>query len=147
MELPLAEVFFYEFIGTGLLILLGAGVVANVILPNTKGFNAGWLTINFGWGLAVFAGVFGAWKTGAHINPAVTVGILASGAEFYDANEAVPVTVTTTLVYLAAQMVGAFVGAIVAYLAYKKHLDRKSTRLNSSHVKISYAVFCLKKKK
>lgn len=126
MELPLAEVFFYEFIGTGLLILLGAGVVANVILPNTKGFNAGWLTINFGWGLAVFAGVFGAWKTGAHINPAVTVGILASGAEFYDANEAVPVTVTTTLVYFAAQMVGAFVGAIVAYLAYKKHFDEQA---------------------
>lgn len=123
MELPLAEVFLSEVLGTALLLLLGAGVVANVILPGTKGFNAGWLTINFGWGLGVFAGVYGAWKSGAHLNPAVTVGLWANGAEFYDGNDAVPVNATTTLVYFAGELTGAFVGAVLAFLVYKKHFD------------------------
>ena len=64
-----------------MLILLGAGVVANVILPKNKGFDGGWLLINFGWGLAVFAGVYIAVKSGAHLNPAVTIGIWTSGAD------------------------------------------------------------------
>ena len=120
-EVTLGQVFISEVIGTGLLLLLGAGVVANVILPANKGFNAGWLTINFGWGLAVFAGVYAAYKSGAHLNPAVTVGLLANGAEEYAPG--VEVSVMSTLVYFAGEMVGAFLGAVLAFLAYKKHFD------------------------
>ncbi|EYR64208.1 glycerol transporter [Actinotalea ferrariae CF5-4] len=121
MDVTLGQVFISEVIGTGLLLLLGAGVVANVILPANKGFNAGWLTINFGWGLAVFAGVYAAYKSGAHLNPAVTVGLLANGAEEYAPG--VEVSVMSTLVYFAGEMVGAFLGAVLAFLAYKKHFD------------------------
>ena len=116
------EVFISEVIGTGLLLLLGCGVVANVILPRTKGFGGGWLLINFGWGLAVFAGVFAAYRSGAHLNPAVTFGLLANGADTYA--EGVEVTATATLVYILAQLVGAFLGAVVAFLAYKNHFDQ-----------------------
>jgi glycerol uptake facilitator protein len=115
------EVFVSEVIGTGFLILFGAGVVANVILPKTKGFGGGWLLINFGWGLAVFVGVYAAYRSGAHLNPAVTLGLLANGAEEYAPG--VEVTVTSTLVYLAAELVGAFLGAVLAFLAYKNHFD------------------------
>jgi glycerol uptake facilitator protein len=120
-QVTLLDIFIWELAGTGMLLLLGAGVVANVILPGTKGFNAGWLTINFGWGFAVFAGVWVAIQSGAHINPAVTVGIIADGqTEFI---EGVPITVASTLTYFAGQMVGAFLGAVLAFLAYKKHFD------------------------
>lgn len=111
-----------EFLGTMILLLGGAGVVANAILPKNKGFNGGWLMINFGWGLAVFAGVFVSLKSGAHINPAVTLGILSSGAEEFAPG--VAATFGNMLVYWAAQLVGAFVGAILAYLAYKQHFDQ-----------------------
>lgn len=124
MDVTLGEVFISEVLGTGMLLLLGAGVVANVILPKTKGFNGGWLLINFGWGLGVFAGVYTAYKSGAHINPAVTLGLLANGAEQYA--EGVAVTVGSTLVYLAGQMVGAFLGAVLAFLAYKQHFDEQA---------------------
>ena len=123
MDVSLAEVFISEVIGTGLLLLLGAGVVANVILPGTKGYNGGWLLINFGWGLAVFAGVFAAWKSGAHLNPAVTVGLLANGAEYYDGAEQVEVGITSTLLYIVAQLIGAFLGAVLAWVAYRQHFD------------------------
>ncbi len=78
--MSLGTVFVSEVLGTGILLLLGAGVVANVLLAKSKGKDGGWLLINFGWGLGVFAGVFVAYKSGAHLNPAVTVGILTSGA-------------------------------------------------------------------
>lgn len=104
-----------------MLILLGAGVVANVVLPKTKGNGAGWLTINWGWGIAVFAGVLVAYKSGGHLNPAVTLGIAASGAEEFVAG--IPVNVSSIAVYLSAQFVGAFVGAALAWLAYKNHFD------------------------
>ncbi|MCP2263645.1 MIP/aquaporin family protein [Promicromonospora thailandica] len=110
-----------ELLGTMILILGGAGVVANAILPRNKGFNGGWLMINFGWGLAVFAGVFVSMRSGAHINPAVTLGILSSGAEEFA--EGVPATFGNLLLYWVAQLVGAFVGAVLAYLAYKRHFD------------------------
>ena len=116
------EVFLSEVIGTALLLLLGAGVVANVILPKTKGFGGGWLLINFGWGLAVFVGVYAAYRSGAHLNPAVTLGLLASGADTYA--EGVDVTVTSTLVYILAQLVGAFLGAVLAFVTYKNHFDQ-----------------------
>ncbi|GAB2500025.1 MIP/aquaporin family protein [Promicromonospora xylanilytica] len=111
-----------EFLGTMILILGGAGVVANAILPRTKGFNGGWLLINFGWGLAVFAGVYVAFKSGGHINPAVTLGILSSGAEEFA--EGVPASFGNMLLYWVAQLAGAFVGAVLAYLAHKKHFDQ-----------------------
>ncbi|MFP3471374.1 aquaporin, partial [Micrococcus sp. SIMBA_144] len=75
------SIFLHESAGTAMLLLLGVGVVANAILTKTKGNGGGWLLINFGWGLGVFAGVFVAAASGAHLNPAVTVGLLVSGAE------------------------------------------------------------------
>jgi len=118
------QVFVSEVIGTGILLLLGAGVVANVLLPKSKGFNGGWLLITFGWGFAVFAGVYAAYGSGAHINPAVTLGLLANGATEYAPG--VAVTFASTLVYLAGQMVGAFSGAVLAFLAYKPHFDEEA---------------------
>lgn len=122
----MGAIFLYEIMGTAMLTLLGCGVVANVVLPKTKGNNGGWLLINFGWGLAVFAGVYVAWQTGAHINPAVTFGILASGAEFYaepEGAEAIAVTFGNTIAYIVAQLIGAFIGAVLAWLAHKQHFD------------------------
>jgi len=116
------EVFLSEVLGTGMLVLLGAGVVANVILPRNKGFDGGWLLINFGWGLAVFAGVYTAYKSGAHLNPAVTIGIWASGASEFSKG-GLPVTVGNGVLYVTAEMLGAALGAAFAYLAYKKHFD------------------------
>jgi glycerol uptake facilitator protein len=117
----LVSVFFSEVLGTGLLLLLGIGVVANVLLRDSKGRGADWLLISFGWGLAVFVGVFAAYRSGAHLNPAVTVGLWASGADQYAPD--VPITVGSTLVYFAGEFVGAFLGAVVAWLAYRNHYD------------------------
>jgi glycerol uptake facilitator protein len=116
-------VFLSEVLGTGMLILLGAGVVANVLLTKSKGFDGGWLLINFGWGLGVMAGVYAAYKSGAHLNPAVTLGVLSSGASVYAPG--VPITLGSTLVYLSGEMVGAFLGACLCFLAYKKHFDEE----------------------
>jgi len=117
----LTSVFFSEVFGTALLVLFGVGVVANVLLAKTKGRGADWLLISFGWGLAVFVGVFAAWRSGAHLNPAVTLGLLSSGASEYAPD--VPVTVASTLTYLAAEFIGAFIGAVLAWAAYRKHYD------------------------
>ncbi len=119
--MALGEVFVSELLGTGTLILLGAGVVANVLLTKSKGFNGGWLLINFGWGLAVLAGVFVGYKSGAHLNPAVTLGVLASGADEYAPG--VSITFGSTLVYFAGQFLGAFLGAVVCFLAYRLHFE------------------------
>ena len=123
-----SAIFLPEFAGTAMLTLLGCGVVANVVLPKTKGNGGGWLLINFGWGLAVFAGVYIAYSTGAHINPAVTVGLLAADQPFFVGNdelglEVIDNTIGNALVYFLAQFSGAFVGAVVMWLAYKKHFD------------------------
>jgi glycerol uptake facilitator protein len=119
--MSLWTVFFSEVAGTGMLLLLGCGVVANVILAGTKGFGGGWLLINFGWGLGVFAGVYVAFKSGAHLNPAVTLGLLANGVDQYAPG--VDVTFGSTLVYLSGELVGAFLGAVLAWLAYREHFD------------------------
>jgi glycerol uptake facilitator protein len=121
MDTSLATVFWSEVAGTGFLLLLGCGVVANVALARTKGAGGGFLLVNFGWGLAVFAGVYVAFRSGAHINPAVTLGLLANGVDQYAPG--VDVTFGSTLVYLGAQMIGAFLGAVVAWLAYRQHFD------------------------
>lgn len=119
--MSLGQVFVSEVIGTALLLLLGCGVVANVALPRNNGADGGFLMVNFGWGLAVFAGVYAAFKSGAHLNPAVTVGLLANGADEYA--KGVEVSAASTMVYLAAEMIGAFIGAVLCWLAYKKQFD------------------------
>ncbi|CAL8897724.1 MIP/aquaporin family protein [Kocuria varians] len=120
-EVALSTVFMSEAFGTAVLVLLGCGVVANVVLPRTKGNGADWLLISFGWGLAVFSGVYVAHASGAHLNPAVTIGMLAQGkAEYADG---VAISPASTVVYLVAQFLGGFVGALVCWLAYKKHFD------------------------
>jgi glycerol uptake facilitator protein len=117
----LGTVFLSELAGTAILILLGTGVVANVVLPRSLGSGGGWLLINFGWGLGVFAGVYVAYRSGAHLNPAVTFGLLASGADEYA--KGVPVTASSTIVYLLGEFAGAFLGAVLCWLSYKKQFD------------------------
>jgi glycerol uptake facilitator protein len=103
-----------EVLGTALLILLGNGVVANVVLDKTKGHGSGWIVISFGWAMAVFVGVWCAGPiSGAHLNPAVTLG-LASAGEF---------PWSSVPGYVAAQMVGAIVGATLVFLFYRPHYE------------------------
>lgn len=117
MDTNLGTIFLSETVGTAMLLLLGGGVVANVILKGNKGFGGGWLLINFGWGLAVFAGVTVAYASGAHLNPAVTFGLLAAGKIVGDN------VFLTVVVYLLGQLLGAFIGAVLTWLAYKDHFD------------------------
>ncbi|WP_435299309.1 MIP/aquaporin family protein [Timonella sp. A28] len=117
----LGDIFLSEVLGTAILILLGAGVVANQVLGKTKGNSTGWVLITFGWGFAVFAGVYAAYKSQAHINPAVTLGIVASGAEEFVPG--IPVDAASISTYIGAQLIGAFLGAVVAFLVYKQHFD------------------------
>lgn len=103
-----------EFVGTALLLLLGDGVVANVILKGTKGEGAGWITITWGWGMAVFVAVFvTAAYSGAHINPAVTIGLAVAGKFAW---AMVPG-------YIVAQVLGAMAGAFLVWLQYRSHFD------------------------
>ncbi len=106
--------FIAEVIGTAILLLLGNGVVANVLLKNTKGHGGGWLLINLGWGMAVFTAVLSvAAVSGAHLNPAVTVGLAVAGNfPWADAG-----------LYIGAQMIGAAIGAFLVWLMYKDHYD------------------------
>ncbi|MGH3355677.1 MAG: MIP/aquaporin family protein [Nocardioidaceae bacterium] len=121
MAMTLGGVFLSELMGTAMLTLLGCGVVANVLLGKTKGFNGGWLLISIGWGLAVMCGIFIAFGSGAHINPAVTLGLLANGAPEYAVG--VDVSFGSTLVYLAGEFSGAFLGAVLVWVAYRQHFD------------------------
>ncbi len=106
------NIFLGELIGTMMLILLGDGVVANVVLAKTKGNDSGWIVITAGWGFAVAVAVYVAgWASGAHINPAVTVGLLVTG----------DLPVSQAPVYLAGQFIGAFLGAVLVFLAYLPH--------------------------
>jgi glycerol uptake facilitator protein len=103
-----------EFIGTGLLVLFGNGVVANVLLARTKGHNSGWVVITAGWGFAVFIGAFcSAPFSGAHINPAVTIAMVAAGK----------LSGGEMLGYLLAQMLGAMAGAVLVYAFYREHFN------------------------
>ncbi|WP_313813803.1 MIP/aquaporin family protein [Glutamicibacter sp.] len=116
------HVFLSEVIGTFVLILMGAGVCANVSMKGTLGSAAGWISISFGWGLAVFCGVWVSAPSGSHLNPAVTVGLMLNS----DATELAPgvdKTIVNVLLYVLAQFIGAFLGAVTAWLAYKKHFD------------------------
>jgi glycerol uptake facilitator protein len=112
--------FLAEFLGTAVLIILGNGVVANVLLNRTKGNGAGWIVITFGWGMGVFVGVFCSSEySGAHLNPAVTIALAAAhkwGAKYFRSWGDVPL-------YIAAQMAGAVIGGIIVYFFYKPHFD------------------------
>lgn len=104
--------FLAEIIGTMILIILGNGVVAGVVLNKSKAQNSGWIVITFGWGLAVAVAVYAVGSiSGAHINPAVTIG-LASIGEFPWAD--VPM-------YILAQMIGAIIGSVIVWLHYLPH--------------------------
>jgi glycerol uptake facilitator protein len=103
--------FVAEMMGTGLLVLLGDGVVAAVLLNRSKAQNSGWIVITFGWAVAVMIGVFAATKSGAHLNPAVTIGQAAAG----------DLPWSKVPEYLAGQFVGAFIGATLVWLAYYAH--------------------------
>src|SRR3954469_21076432 len=107
--------FIAELIGTMLLILLGDGVVANVVLKDTKGNNSGWIVITTAWGLAVFVGVVVAGPySGAHLNPAVTIALAIAG-KFAWAQ--VPL-------YIAAQFLGAMLGSFLVWVMYYDHFKR-----------------------
>jgi glycerol uptake facilitator len=106
------SIFGAEVIGTALLILLGNGVVAGVLLNHSKAQNAGWIVITFGWGLAVMTGAFAVIQfSGAHLNPAVTVGLAIADVIDWDK---VPE-------YFAGEFVGAFIGATLVWLSYLDH--------------------------
>ena len=119
--------FLGEVIGTAILMLLGNGVVANVVLSGTKGEGSGWIVIAWGWGMAVFVAVFTvAAFSGAHINPAVTVALAIAG-EF--AWSGVPG-------YIIAQFLGAAIGTTLVWLAYKDHFAK------TENADLKLAVFC-----
>jgi glycerol uptake facilitator protein len=108
----MTDILLGEILGTMLLILLGDGVVANVLLGKTKGNNSGWIVITTAWALAVFVGAFAsAAKSGAHLNPAVTVGLAVNGATPWGD---VPI-------YIIGQFIGAFIGATLVFLHYYPH--------------------------
>ncbi|MEU2990021.1 MIP/aquaporin family protein [Streptomyces griseoincarnatus] len=102
------DIFVGEVIGTAILILFGAGVVAAVVLNYSKAKDAGWVVIAFGWGFGVMAGAYTAAPlSGGHLNPAVTLGIAVDTGEW-----------GTVHVYVAGQMVGAMLGALLCWLVY-----------------------------
>ncbi len=121
------NVYLAEFIGTAVLLLLGSGVVANVVLKDTKGENSGWIVITFGWAMAVFVAVYMVGPiSGAHINPAVTLSMLLLKK----------ITLPKALGYMLAQLLGAFTGSSLAWLAHKDHF--KATQDSG----LKRAVFC-----
>jgi glycerol uptake facilitator protein len=106
------QAYLAEFVGTLILILLGDGVVAAVLLRNSKAEHSGWIVITLGWGMAVAIAVYAVVAaSGAHINPAVTVGLASIGAHPW---AQVPG-------YIIAQLLGAFVGAVLVWLTYYDH--------------------------
>jgi glycerol uptake facilitator protein len=108
-----SDIFIGETIGTAVLILLGGGVVAAVVLKRSKAQNAGWLAITFGWGFAVMTAVYmTASLSGAHLNPAVTLGIALKDGAWGD----VPF-------YFAGQLLGAMIGATLVWVAYYGHFQ------------------------
>lgn len=106
------ETYMAELIGTMILILLGDGVVANVLLARSKGQNAGWIVITVGWGVAVAIAIYSVGRiSGAHLNPAVTIGLAAIGS----------FPLADVPGYVVAQLIGAILGAMLVWLAYLPH--------------------------
>lgn len=105
---------FGEFIGTVILVLLGNGVVAGVVLPKTKNHDAGWIVIATGWGLAVALAVFASGHISpAHLNPAVSLAFALQGT----------ISWGTAILYMIAQVLGAMLGSLLVYLQFKPHYD------------------------
>jgi glycerol uptake facilitator protein len=113
--------FLGEFLGTAVMILLGNGVVANVVLRFSKGEKSGWIVITAGWCFAVMAGVFTAVAIGSdgHLNPAVTVGAAVSSGDF-----------SRLAVYVPAQLLGAMLGALLVWLTYLSHWEKTPDALD-----------------
>jgi len=121
------NVFFAEFFGTAMILVFGSGVVSNVLLNKTKGYNSGWIVISFGWAIGVFTGVLvAAPVSGAHLNPAVTLALVL-------ADKFSPSLIP---LYVSAQFLGAMFGSGLAWLAYKKHFDA------TEDADLKLAVFC-----
>jgi glycerol uptake facilitator protein len=119
VDLSFGDILLSEILGTGALTLLGCGVVANAILTKNKGFGGGFLMINFGWGFAVMVGILLAAKSGAHLNPAVTIGFLAAGNPG-------SLGFSDVIAYLCGEFIGAFTGAVLCWAAYKDHFDEEA---------------------
>src|SRR5262245_41318730 len=118
--------FISEFVGTSILLLLGNGVVANVVLSKTKGNGGGWIVITFGWAMAVFVGVYSsAAASGVHLNPAVTVGLALKTGDW-----------SKVAIYIPAQMLGAMFGSFLVWLSYRQHFDETENK------DLKLAVFC-----
>ena len=125
-------IFLSEAVGSMLLILLGCGVVANTALAKSKGQGTGFLFVNWGWGLAVFVGVIASAKSGGHLNPAVTIGLLVN-----DVAQGKPaMDFGTVMAYIAGQFVGSLIGAFLCWVAYKQHFDEEADQ------SAKLAVFC-----
>ncbi len=121
------SIFFAEFLGTMMMLLLGTGVVANVVLNKTKGNNGGWIVITTAWAMAVFVGVYISGATsGAHLNPAISIALFVHGK----------IGIDVLFTYIAAQFAGAMAGSTLAWLAYKQHFDIHE---NGDEIR---AVFC-----
>lgn len=127
----LMDIFTSEFLGTLVLIVCGTGVCATNTLNKSKGKAGGWFAVCFAWGLGVYAGVYAAWKTGGHLNPAVTVAKCVAHA--FDPSVTlngqpmgaggVEVNAVNVVIYIVAQLIGAVVGAVIAFLAFKRQFD------------------------
>lgn len=102
-----------EFLGTLILVLMGDGVCAATTLNKCKAQGAGWVVVALGWGFAVMSGVFVAHDSGAHLNPAVSVGLAVAG--LFEWGNVLP--------YAVSQMLGGFCGAVLVWLFYKDHFD------------------------
>ena len=121
--------FIAEIVGTFILILMGCGVVANVVLKKTNGHNSGWIVITTGWAFAVFAGVVVAGPaSGAHLNPAVSIGLAAAGKFSW---ASVPM-------YILGQFIGAMIGATFVWLMYKDHFDATEDQASKIGVFCNY---------
>jgi len=114
MHYSIMNIYVAEFLGTALLIAMGSGVVANVVLKQTKGYQGGWIVITTAWALGVFIGVVVAGPhSGAHLNPAVTLALVITGDFAWQKAPG----------YITAQLIGAAMGALTAYYVYKDHFD------------------------
>ncbi|MBT1175365.1 aquaporin family protein [Bifidobacterium sp. LC6] len=140
------EMFGSEFLGTVMMIAIGVMVCGSRSLPKTGAYRNDWINVSLGWGLAVFVGVYVAWPTGAHLNPAVTLArviqhwsdssVTLNGISVHDGG--IAVTMGNVAIYLTAQFLGAFVGACVGFMAMRRHFAEPA------NPDVTLTVFCTK---